>query len=232
MRGMMRRILHIVDSRFAMPPRATLLPRKLPSQDRSRATVEAILTGAAQVLVREGYARMTTTRVAEVAGVSVGSLYQYFPSKQALARAVVERTSRELAGAMSTAAAAAAAAPLEEKVTAVIRALLAAKHEKRSLTRVLDTEIPRTHGFDIVEEVARQARALVRSMIEAHRAEVRVADPELAAFMVVASVEGVVRTAALDPSRRLDDPDLERAIVSLVLAYLRAPATAVRRRRR
>jgi AcrR family transcriptional regulator len=208
-----------------VPPRSALLPRKLPSQDRSRATVEAILTGAAQVLVREGYARMTTTRVAEVAGVSVGSLYQYFPSKQALARAVVERTSRELAGAMSAAAAAAATAPLEEKVTAVIRALLAGKHQKRSLTRVLDTEIPRTHGFDIVEEVARQARVLVRAMIDAHRAEVRVAEPELAAFVVVASVEGVVRTAALDLSRRLDDPDLERAIVRLVLAYLRGPAT-------
>lgn len=205
-----------------MPPRSSLLPRKLPTQDRSRATVDAILTGAAQVLVRDGYAGMTTTRVAAVAGVSVGSLYQYFPSKQALARAVVERTSRDLAAAMAAAVAGAAGAPLEGKVVAIVRALLAAKSRKRALVRVLDTEIPRAHGFDIVEEVARGARATVRAIIEVHRGELAIEEPEHAAWLVVAAVEGVVRAAALDPARRLDDPALERGLVRLVLAYLGA----------
>lgn len=70
-------------------PRAThgrqrVSPRKHPTQGRSRETVRAILEGAAQVLEREGYAAATTDRIAERAGVSVGSLYQYFPNKDAI----------------------------------------------------------------------------------------------------------------------------------------------------
>ena len=67
-----------------MSPKLRTVPRKLPRQDRSRATVDAILEAAARVLVKEGFERTTTNRVAEAAGVSVGSLYQYFPNKEAI----------------------------------------------------------------------------------------------------------------------------------------------------
>jgi AcrR family transcriptional regulator len=186
--------------------------------------VEAILTATAQVLVRETFARMTTTRVAEVAGVSVGSLYQYFPSKIALARAVVERHAQEIAAAMARAAFDARALPLEGQVAAVIGALLAAKNKKRALARVLDTELPHAHYSDIVETTARGARALVREMLEAHRSEVRVRDPELAAYVVVSAVEGVVRAAALDRTRDLEDPRLLAEMVRLALGYIRRVA--------
>lgn len=63
-------------------------PRKLPKQERSRVTVEAILDATALVLVREGYDRASTKRVAGVAGVSIGSLYQYFPNKESLVAAL------------------------------------------------------------------------------------------------------------------------------------------------
>jgi AcrR family transcriptional regulator len=71
-------------------------PRKLPTQDRSKETVEAILQATALVLKREGYDRASTRRVAEVAGVSVGSLYQYFPNKESLVVALYNRHLREL----------------------------------------------------------------------------------------------------------------------------------------
>src|ERR1700709_461476 len=69
---------------------STLKARKTPVQARSEATVEAIFEGAIQVLLREGVEKLTTTRVAERAGVSVGTLYQYYPNKQALLHAVLE----------------------------------------------------------------------------------------------------------------------------------------------
>jgi AcrR family transcriptional regulator len=74
-----------------MRPRAQLKPRKTPRQARSRATFEAILGAAAQVFGREGYATATTDRIAARAGVSVGSLYQYFPNKDAILVALTER---------------------------------------------------------------------------------------------------------------------------------------------
>src|SRR5437899_6576406 len=69
-------------------------PRKNASQDRSGATVDALVEATARILVREGFEKASTNRIAEIAGVSVGSLYQYFPSKEALVAAVIDATTR------------------------------------------------------------------------------------------------------------------------------------------
>ena len=68
--------------------------RKQPRQQRSAALVSAVLDAAVQVLTREGAARFTTARVAERAGVSIGSLYQYFPDKDAVMLALLARERR------------------------------------------------------------------------------------------------------------------------------------------
>ena len=77
-------------------------PRKRPTQERSREMVETILEATARVLVKDGFERTTTNRVAEAAGVSVGSLYQYFPSKEALVATLVERACPAQTPAMVT----------------------------------------------------------------------------------------------------------------------------------
>ena len=68
----------------------TMLPRRRPRQARAQATVDAIIQATARVLVEDGYDRASTNRIAQAAGVSIGSLYQYFPSKEALVAALVE----------------------------------------------------------------------------------------------------------------------------------------------
>ena len=65
-------------------------PRKLPRQARSRATVDAVIVATTQVLIDHGFERATTARIAERAGVSIGSLYQYFPNKAALIAALIK----------------------------------------------------------------------------------------------------------------------------------------------
>src|SRR5690242_21861949 len=71
-------------------------PRKEACQERSRATVDALVQATARILVKEGFDKASTNRIAQVAGVSVGSLYQYFPSKEALVAAVIERHQQAL----------------------------------------------------------------------------------------------------------------------------------------
>src|ERR1041385_532898 len=73
-----------------MPPKLATRPRKQPQQDRARATVDALLEATTRILVRDGYDRASTNRIALAAGVSIGSLYQYFPSKEAPVAALVE----------------------------------------------------------------------------------------------------------------------------------------------
>src|SRR5579872_2456949 len=79
-----------------MARRLRTQPRKQASQDRSRATVEALIEATARILIREGFDGASTNRIAAQAGVSVGSLYQYFPSKEALVAAVIDRHHQEL----------------------------------------------------------------------------------------------------------------------------------------
>ena len=75
-------------------------PRKSASQKRSRLTVDALLEATARILIREGFGNASTNRIAEVAGVSVGSLYQYFPGKEALVAALVDRHRQEISRAV------------------------------------------------------------------------------------------------------------------------------------
>ncbi|NDC64692.1 MAG: TetR/AcrR family transcriptional regulator, partial [Planctomycetia bacterium] len=86
-------------------------PRKAPQQDRSRALVEWIVEGATRILAADGLAGLTTNRVAEVAGISIGSLYQYFPNKDAIVVAIIERAQRETVAAVEAVAAQVQGAP-------------------------------------------------------------------------------------------------------------------------
>ena len=106
-------------------------PRKTPVQRRSTVTVEAISEATIQVLLAVGLDRLTTTRVAERAGVSVGTLYQYFPNKQALLNAVLKVHSIKVAEAVELACHANRGAAVAVLVAAVVEALVNAKLERR-----------------------------------------------------------------------------------------------------
>src|SRR5690348_15209668 len=95
-------------------------PRKLPRQVRSKATFDAIVEATTQLLLREGYQRFTTARVAKRAGVSIGSLYQYFPNKTALAAAVIDRCCDEFVAAFESRLAGSEGARLDEAVRGLV----------------------------------------------------------------------------------------------------------------
>lgn len=183
--------------------------------------MQAILEATAQVLVREGWDRASTNRIAAKAGVSIGSLYQYYPSKEALLVALMERHSEETMAALVRRIEELKDAPLPAVVGAIIRAMLDAHAVDPELHRVLTEQVPRVDGFDSLLELDARAAVFVRAALEARRRELRAdLDVEAAVFLLTTTVEAVTHKAVLRGAPRLDDATLCRELTQLVVRYL------------
>jgi len=195
---------------------AALKPRKEPTQDRSTATVEAILEAAIRILGRDGWARFTTTRVAARAGVSVGSLYQYFPNREAIVAAVVRNRTRRLLRAVM--AADIDGVDREAAVARCMEAFLAEKRRELAVSLSVRDALPEVQGRQAILE---EARAFVPAL-RAKLAPVLGAPPDATRLaMALAAVEGAVWEAMAQ------DPDMLRrptAATSLGRVFLAALA--------
>ena len=207
-----------------MPQKLHTNPRKSASQERSRATVDALLEATTRILIKEGYDGASTNRIAEVAGVSIGSLYQYFPSKEALVAAVIDRHTHAISEVTRNALVKAAALPIEAAAREFISVAIDAHCVNPKLHGVLAEQIPRVGRLENIEANVRDGYALVRGYLEAHRDEIDVADLDLAAFVVVTVVEALTHAAVL---RRPDILTDEKArqfvddVTRLLVRYLR-----------
>lgn len=180
-------------------------PRRSPRQGRSKATVEAILESATRIL--EAGEIFTTNHVAERAGVSVGTLYQYFPDKAAILDALGARERATMAAATQ-----ATIADGVEPARAAIRAQLAAFDGRHAARRAVLEAIlrdPATPGM------AREVDAGTAPFV-------REGERPVHAFVISRAVMGVVRAAVLEGSPLLGTPDLEEALVRLVRGYAEA----------
>jgi AcrR family transcriptional regulator len=199
-------------------------PRKSASQERSRATVDALLEATTRVLVKEGYDRASTNRIAEVAGVSIGSLYQYFPSKEALVAAVIDQHTQEISEVTRKVLIRAAALPIEAAAREFVSVAIDAHRINPKLHGVLAEQIPHVGRLENIEANVRQGYALVRSYLEAHRDEIDVADLDLAAFILVTVVEALTHAAVLRRPDLLGDGKARQFVddvTRLVVRYLR-----------
>src|SRR6185295_18643348 len=118
-------------------------PRKRPRQDRSRATVDTVLAATARVLVKRGFDGLTTNAVAEAAGISIGSLYQYFPNKEALVAALIEKHVEDMNAAILSELTRVAQLPMPQAVRAVIELTVKAHAIEPELHQVLTEQVPR-----------------------------------------------------------------------------------------
>src|SRR5207248_3417233 len=134
--------------RRPMARRTRTAPRKKPRQERAQATVDAILGATAHVLCTIGYDRTSTNRVALAAGVSVGSLYQYFPSKEALVAALVERHVEEMVGEIESTLGRLWNLPLADAARAIVGFMVRAHAVDPRLHRVLVEQTPRVGRLD------------------------------------------------------------------------------------
>lgn len=210
-----------------MPDRTAVTPRKQPKQARARATVEAILEATARVLVEEGYESATTGRIAEVAGVSIGSLYQYFPTKDALVLALLERHEAHMVGQLAAMAVELQGVPLEKAVRVYVRSMLAVHAANPKLHQVLTMQIGTVLDAKRIREMQSQVESLLRAYLDQHRERLRPTNLDHAAFLLVTAVEAVTHLALLDRPQVFEDESFAEEVSQLVLRYLlREPPAA------
>ena len=204
-----------------MAPTDRFRARKQPRQQRSAKTRRDILGAAARVFGEHGYAAGTTNRIAAAADVSIGSLYQYFPNKDAILAALSE--AHIDAGTTLLAERLRDGLPeaLDDLLRLFVRAAIDNHRDDPALHRVLFEEAPRSEALlTRLRDTEERGVAVVTEMLR-HHPEVSVNDPEFAARLIIATVESLVHRLIAAP---VDTVQLEDEVVRLLTGYLRASA--------
>lgn len=170
-----------------------LTPRKSPVQARATATIEAIFEGTVQVLLGDGLARLTTTKVARRAGVSVGTMYQYYPHKQALLYAVLNFHLTGIRNAIEMACHDNAGRTITEQSNAVVDAYLKAKTERHDVTLALYRVAAELGGTDLIKAIYAQIETATAGLF-ATATDARFADLPTVNATFLAALSGVVRS--------------------------------------
>ncbi len=197
-------------------------PRRQPAQERSRLTVEAILQAAAQVFERHGYAAGTTNRIADRAGISVGSLYQYFPNKDAVLVALVEQHSQAGIRRVSPLLQSLVEdpPPIEGGLRELLDAMVDLHAQAPRLHRVLSEECPRPAALRAqFESIYHGAVAAIEIWIGA-RPEVTVRDRRTAAELVVQVIESITHRLVIHSRTDENTARYTNETVALLTRYL------------
>ena len=179
---------------MAVTAPASLTPRKKPRQARSAATLDAIFEATIQVLLADGMRALTTTRVAERAGVSVGTMYQYFAHKQSLVYALNERYLEALADKVEATCRAQAGRPVGEMLAALIETYWRAKTERAEVTRALYRSVVEMDNEALVGAFARRVDAATTAMLES-APDATFGDVQTANLTLVTVIFGTIRNA-------------------------------------
>jgi len=211
-----------------LPQRAQVLlePRKSPVQARSNASVKAILEATIQVLLNLGKERLTTTRVASRAGVSVGTLYQYFPNKSALLQGALKRHLEEVTSAVELVCKEQEGATLRQMATALITAFFEAKMKNAKTSVALYSVSSDVDGAKISQQMGtRSAKAIVGMLATAR--EPLTTDPQLVASMLHGMMIGVSRRMLESGVPEKEGDTLRRELIVVAGAYLDACSARV-----
>lgn len=196
-------------------------PRKSPHQARAKATVDAIVEATIQVLLEDGYERFTTIRAAERAGVSIGTLYQYFPNKAALACAVVDRSCEDFLVAFESALADQPSGTLADSIHALIDVSLVSHHLTSERHRVAQALAQHVGIADRTETVSRKTAKVIGSMLQKYSGEIAPQiDLAIAATIIETVLEALVHRIKLAEPPPIHNDALAEEASRLIMRYL------------
>ena len=198
---------------------ATLKPRKSPVQARSAATIEALHVATIQVLTAEGLSRCTTTRIAERAGTSVGSLYQYYPNRDALLAAVLEEHLDDVARAVEQACNEHRGKPVSQMASALVTTFLAAKLRDPSKSKALYAIAGERGGAELAARLRTRIVAAVAALLVS-APDAHFDDPAMTSMIAFNALGGPVRAFLEGNTPAGYDACLEGQLILLLTAFL------------
>ena len=204
-----------------MTTKTITTPRKEPKQERSRFMVNSILDATARVLVEDGFSGVTTNVVAQRAGVSIGSLYQYFPSREALVAGVGRRFAEEKRASLEALLTKHNGVALGEDIAAVVDAIDRAQAADPELNYALLREVPKLGELDWREEVEARSLALSLSFLLKHAKEIRTdINHRAAAFVIAKSIEGVMTSLSQSRMKKSEKNAVKKEFITSIMQFL------------
>ena len=201
-------------------------PRKTPIQARSAVTVEAISEATIQVLLSHGAEHLTTTRIAARAGVSVGTLYQYYPNKQSLLFAVLENHLNNVAGKVEAACKSASHKPLAQMIKEMVEAFVDAKMERSDISVALYRVSAEVGGAALAKRISQRSRKAVEAMLQT-APDTKSPLDNFAIDLMLAAMAGAIRSLLEGAPSRSAIRKSREQLVLLCQSYMTA-ATAKR----
>jgi AcrR family transcriptional regulator len=192
-------------------------PRKKAKQKRSKSLVSSMVEATARILESYGYENISTNRIAELAGVSVGSLYQYFPGKDALVAAVIERQGERAMTVFEAEMRATAGLPLDRRVKALVKTSVDFFLRDSKISRELFAIGADPQVVRVILSFRRRAASAVAELIQ-ERISGSNATP--VAYVIVNSIMGVVLTSILDDETPMDRERMVEELTALCKGYL------------
>lgn len=202
---------------------ASLEPRKAPSQERAEATVQSLLDATAAEILEGGYDRMSTNKIAKRAGVSVGSLYQYFPNKEAIVVALRRRSAERERENVRRALADLENAEFPALARGIIKAVIASYLTEPELRKAYATQVPPVAGLAPEWDADHLVLELFIEWLDRHPGVIKAQDREMAMFIIQHGVDGAVRQALLSRPAYLAAEAFVDELTRMAVGFLLKP---------
>ncbi len=199
-----------------------LNPRKEPNQDRAKDTVENIVTATAHILEKDGFEKISTNRIAERAGVSIGSLYQYFPTKESIFSFMMERyvkSQTELIDRIMEERK--SEKDLREIIKVIISAIMVSKIQQARFQKMFAQKVLSFAGYESLNRQDEHLINLFKKYLEPFGKEVRKENLDISLYFVIQSIKVLPIAILYQDKIKLNDPRVTDELIELVYRYLR-----------
>lgn len=196
------------------------MARRTPKQERSKEMVDAILDATAQVLIEEGYDRASTNKIAARAGVSIGSLYQYFENKESLVGALNTKLGENEFEIIKNQFDKIGDMPLRQAIREIVEVMVESHRLQPDLHKVLVEQVPRVGETERIRKIDSEIVALVRNQLCKYYPGTEASDLDLIVFIIFNVVETLTHQAVLYRPELLKSGELTREIACVVELYL------------